>query len=88
MALRQAKEKGISVTGIEGLRVQQGILIMWLEREGCILKLWHRKNLKNEIQLTSEDAETAHREAGTLGVKQDGAIEEKATKQKRQVKSL
>lgn len=88
--LHQGREIGLSGTGIEGLRVQQGILMMWLEREGCILKLWHRKNLENEIQLTSEDVKTACRENGTLCVRQDGAIvrEEKATEQKRQVKSL
>lgn len=46
--------------------------------------------MKNEIQLTCEDGKTVCREAGTLAAKQDAAIvhEEKATKQKRQVKSL
>jgi len=50
MALHQAREKDVLVTATEGLRVQQGILMTWLEREGCISKPRQRENLKNEIQ--------------------------------------
>lgn len=40
--------------------------MMWLERDGCILKLWHRKNLKNEFQLTCEDVRAAPQLSGTF----------------------
>lgn len=59
MRLRQAREKDLAVTGLEGERVQQRVLMICLEREGCIKTM--TQNLKNEIELTFEDVKAAHR---------------------------